>query len=96
MADEEEFTAEQKAKIEKIESWIKQMLLRSGVRVINFARGDDPPSYGLLNVPGKYCRIIDTMHIAMVNLALGHDLPEFLPLPRISKKVRSNKIQKLK
>jgi hypothetical protein len=50
---------------EQIDSWLRTLLNRRN------------GSNGLLNVPNKYVRIIDAMHVAMCNLAAGEALPAF-------------------
>jgi hypothetical protein len=58
---------------EQIDSWLKTLLNRCDIGVVRFRDG----SNGLLNVPNKYVRIIDAMHVAMCNLAAGEALPAF-------------------
>ncbi len=58
----------------EINAWVVRMLRYGGVRVI-----DMKDSNGLLNVPGKYCRVIDAMHVAIVSVAIGAGLPELIP-----------------
>jgi hypothetical protein len=69
---------------EEIEHWVRMLLLRAGIRLVNFSKASDigpPPPMGLINVPGKYVSIIDAMHQAIVAAANGEKLPEFVPLP---------------
>lgn len=58
-----------------IDRWLKTLYRRLGIQVVTFRDG----SNGLVNVPAKYVAIIDHMHLAMVELAAGESLPEFLP-----------------
>lgn len=91
MADEVEPTEEQLEKIRKIDAWLRTLLNRSGIQTINMSHGDAPPAFGLLNVPAKYVGIIDAMHIAMVHLSTGQELPEFVPVPLTSEKRTKNR-----
>lgn len=68
---------------EEINRWLKQLLQRVGIQVITFKDNCN----GLLNVPSKYVRVIDAMHVALNNLAAGETLPEFTePEPKVTKK----------
>jgi hypothetical protein len=58
-----------------IDRWLRTLYRRLGIQVVTFRDGAN----GLVNVPEKYVRVIDHMHLAMVNLAAGDKLPEFLP-----------------
>lgn len=79
---DDEFTQEQKDQVRECDSWVKTLLLRSGIRVVNFSKAaDETEAYGLLNVPAKYVGIIDAMHQAIVAARLGQPLPAFVPLP---------------
>lgn len=60
-------------KPEVIDAWLKKLLTRAGIQVVSFRDGAN----GLLNVPNKYVRVIDAMHVALHNLAAGESLPEF-------------------
>lgn len=76
---------------QQIDNWVKTLLVRAGVQVVSFNKPGtgDTNAYGLLNVPGKYVRIIDAMHVAMHAVARGEPLPEFAPLPeKVRKGVR--------
>lgn len=68
---------------EDIARWCKTLYRRLGIQVVTFRDG----SNGLVDVPEKYVRVIDHMHLAMVELAAGESLPEFLPVePKKPKK----------
>lgn len=60
---------------EDIHDWTKTLYRRLGIRYTIFRDG----TMGILGVPGKYVAVFDHMHVAMVNLAAGEKLPEFLP-----------------
>lgn len=67
---------------EDIHDWLKTLYRRLGIRTVIFRDG----TVGLVNVPAKYVAVIDHMHLAMVNLAEGDKLPEFLPEEQRPKK----------
>jgi hypothetical protein len=72
---------------EDIERWCKTLYRRAGIQVVTFKEGVN----GLVNVPDKYVRVIDAMHMAMVNLAAGDSLPEFAPIEATKPKKRTKK-----
>ena len=50
-----------------IDTWVKNLLAKAGVRQVGSL---------LVNVPAKYVSIINCMHGALVELAAGEPLPE--------------------
>ncbi len=71
-----------------VANWVKALLIRAGIRVVDFSRGDEHAALGLIGVPAKYCGVIDAMHAAIDAVAHGEPLPTFTPLPAKASKAK--------
>ena len=85
--NEPELTEEQREILRGVDNWVRTLLVRSGIKIVNFRKEDgEVDAYGLLNTPGKYVAIVDAMHQAIAAASLGMPLPKFAPPPERSVK----------
>lgn len=57
------------------DAWVRYVLREHGIQTIPWPDG----SWGLLNVPGKWCSVISVLHAGLEAALNGEELPRLVP-----------------